>query len=85
VLLEKLLTISSRRQPFLVACYFQRSADLHDPQQVQYDKYDGNYEQGMNPTACLREAWNYASTEKAEQPQDHQNYDNSPQHEISPF
>jgi hypothetical protein len=64
--------------------YFQRNTDLYDPQQAQYDKYDGNNEQRMNPTACLGETWNYAPAEKAEQPQDHQNYDNSPQHEISP-
>jgi hypothetical protein len=52
---------------------------------VQHDQYDGNNEQGMNPTTRLREAWTDAPTEKAEQPQDHENYDNSPQHEISPF
>jgi hypothetical protein len=39
----------------------------------------------VNPIAGAREVWNYVSTEKAEQPQDYQNYDDSPQHEISPF
>jgi hypothetical protein len=39
----------------------------------------------MNPAACLREAWTYVPTEKAEQPQYYQNYDDGPQHEISPF
>jgi hypothetical protein len=65
--------------------YFQRSADLHDPQQVQNDKYNGDNNQNMDPTARLREAWTYVPTEKAEQPQYYQNYDNGPQHEISPF
>jgi hypothetical protein len=39
----------------------------------------------MDPTACFRETWAYVSTQKAEQPQDQQNYNDSPQHEISPF
>jgi hypothetical protein len=52
---------------------------------VQHDEYDGNDEQSMDPTACLRETWTDTPTEKAEKSQDHQNYDNSPQHEISPF
>jgi len=63
---------------------FQRSADLYDPQQVQDDEDDGNNEQGMDPTACLRETWAYASTEIAEKPQNYQNYNDSP-HKISPF
>jgi len=45
--------------------------DLHHTKEVQYDKDDGNNDQSVNPTACLREAWIYASTEKAEQPQDY--------------
>jgi hypothetical protein len=39
----------------------------------------------MNPTAGLREAWKYIAAKKAEKPQDQENYDDSPQHEISPF
>jgi hypothetical protein len=39
----------------------------------------------VNPIARARESWTYVPTEKAEQPQDYQNYDNGPQHEISPF
>lgn len=39
----------------------------------------------MDPAARLWETWNYAPAEKAEQPQDHQDYNNSPQHEIFPF
>jgi hypothetical protein len=39
----------------------------------------------MNPTACSREAGADVSTQKTEQPEDDENYDDSPQHEISPF
>ena len=50
--------------------YFQRSArDLHHPKEVQYDEYDGDNDQNMDPTACLWESWTYVPTEKAEQPQ----------------
>jgi hypothetical protein len=36
---------------------------------VQYDEYDGDNDQRVNPSAGLREAWADVSTEKAEQPQ----------------
>jgi hypothetical protein len=52
---------------------------------MQYDEDDGDNDQNVNPTASLREARIYSPTEKAEQPQDYQNYDDRPQHEISPF
>jgi hypothetical protein len=58
---------------------------LYHPKEVQYDEYDGDNDQSMNPTACFREAWTNVPAEKAEQPQDYQNHDDSPQHEISPF
>jgi hypothetical protein len=58
---------------------------LHYPKQVQYDQYDGDDDQSMNPTAGLREPGTDVPAEKAEQPQDYQDYDDSPQHEISPF
>jgi len=64
---------------------FYRSADLSDPQHAQYDEYDGDNDQNMDPTACLREAGADVPAEKAKKPQDDQNYDDSPQHEISPF
>jgi hypothetical protein len=57
---------------------------LKHPKEVQYDENDGDNEQSMNPIPGAREAWTYVPTEKAEQPQDYQNHDNSP-HEISPF
>jgi hypothetical protein len=52
---------------------------------VQYDEDDGNHDQNVNPIAGLREAWTDSSTEKAEQPQDEQDYDDGPQHDVSPF
>jgi hypothetical protein len=52
---------------------------------MQYDEYDGDNDQDVNPTAEAREPWTYVPTQKAEQPQDEQNNDDSPQHEISPF
>jgi hypothetical protein len=36
---------------------------------MQYDEYDGDNDQNMDPTACLRKPWTYVPTEKAEQPQ----------------
>ena len=50
---------------------FTDSAELYDAQQVQNDEEDGNSEQRMDPTACLREAWTDVRTQKAEQPQDY--------------
>jgi len=43
---------------------------LHYPKEVQYNEDNDDNNQNVNPTACLREAWIYAPTEKAEQPQD---------------
>jgi len=36
---------------------------------MQYDEYDGDNDQCVNPTAGARESWAYVPTEKAEQPQ----------------
>jgi hypothetical protein len=64
----------------------RRSArGLHHAKEMQDDEYDGDNDQNMDPTAGFREAWTDSPTEKAEQPQDEQNYDDSPQHEVSPF
>jgi len=43
---------------------------LHHPNEVQYDEYDGDNDQSVNPTAGLWEPWTDVPTEKAEQPQD---------------
>ena len=53
--------------------------------EAQYNKYDRDDDQSMDPTACAWEIWTYIPAEKAEQPQNYQNDDDSPQHEISPF
>jgi len=42
---------------------------MYNPKQLQYDEYDGDNEQRVNPTACLRESWTYVPPEKSEQPQ----------------
>jgi hypothetical protein len=39
----------------------------------------------MDPTACFRKTWADVSTQKPEQPQDDENYDDIPNHEITPF
>jgi hypothetical protein len=52
---------------------------------MQYDKYDDDYDQNVNPAAGSREAGTDVRTEKAEQPQDEQDDDDCPQHEISPL
>jgi hypothetical protein len=61
------------------------SGGLHNPKQVQYDENDGNNDQSMDPIASAWETWTDVSTEKAEQPQHEQNYDDGPNHEISPI
>ena len=59
--------------------------EVYNPKQFQYDEYDGDNDQKVDPTASAREAWTYVPTEETEQPQYYENHDNSPQHEISPF
>jgi hypothetical protein len=58
---------------------------LHHPKEVQDDENNGDNDQSMNPTASAWEAWTYVPTEKAKQPQDYENYNDSPQHEIFSF
>jgi hypothetical protein len=54
-------------------------------QQTQNNKNDGNNDQNMDPSASLRKSWTDIPTEKAKQPENHQDYNYRPQHEISPF
>jgi hypothetical protein len=54
-------------------------------QKVQNNQDDHNHDQNMDPTPGTWEPWAYIAAQKTEQPQDDQNYDDSPQHEISPF
>jgi len=44
--------------------------EVYHPKEFQYDKYDGDNDQNMNPITGAREAWTDVPTEKAEQPQD---------------
>jgi hypothetical protein len=46
-------------------------AALNDVKQAQYDEYYRDDEQGMDPTAGVREAWTDALPEETERPQDH--------------
>jgi hypothetical protein len=66
----------------LLAVYAEAQAGcarcLQHPKEVQYDEYDGNNDQSMDPTAGAREVWTYVPTEKAERPQDYENHDDSP-------
>jgi len=39
---------------------------LYHMKEVQYDEYDGNYDQSVDPIAGLREPRTYVPTEKAE-------------------
>jgi len=48
----------------------QRGEELHNSQQPQNDKDDGDHDQGMDPTARPRETWIDIRSQKAEQPQD---------------
>jgi hypothetical protein len=54
---------------------------------VQYDEYDGDHDQSVDPIAGFRETRTDVPTEKAEQPKNYQNDDDKPDqgHEISPF
>jgi rubredoxin len=53
--------------------------------EFQYDEDNGDNDQNVNPGTEVRQGWNYDRTKKAQQPQDYQNHDNNPQHEVSPF
>jgi hypothetical protein len=53
--------------------------------EAQNNKNDRKDDQYMNPIPGFREAWADISTECTECPQDHKNYDDYPQHDISPF
>jgi hypothetical protein len=45
-----------------------KTLEMHNPKKVQYDQYDGNYDQSMDPTASTRDARTDVPAEKAEQP-----------------
>jgi hypothetical protein len=58
---------------------------LNHIKEIQYDEYDGDNDEKMDPTAGFRDSWTDVRTKKAEQPQDYENYDDRPHFEISPF
>jgi hypothetical protein len=39
---------------------------VYNTKQLQYDEYDGDNEQRVNPTACARETWTDIPAESAE-------------------
>ena len=63
----------------------QKLDGLRYTKQAQYDEDHDNNDQNVNPIPSLGESWAYISSQEAEQPQDEQNYDNGPQHQVSPL
>jgi hypothetical protein len=76
------LACLSRHQLRKSWCRPQCVRGLQHPKEVQYDEYDGDNDQNVYPISGARETWNDPPAEKAKQPQDEQNYDDGPQHEI---
>jgi hypothetical protein len=64
--------------------YRWRVSSLNYSYQMQYQQNDGNNDQRMDPIAGARHSWADIPAQKAEQPQDDENYDDGPQHKISP-
>jgi hypothetical protein len=58
---------------------------LCNPKESQDNEDDSNDDQNVNPIAGLGKTGTDPPAEKAQQPQDEQNYYDGPQHEISPF
>jgi len=59
--------------------------DLHNSQQVKDDEDDDNNDENMDPIPGAREARADVPAKKADQPQNEQNNDDSPNHGVSPF
>jgi hypothetical protein len=58
---------------------------LDQPKNLQNEKYEGNHNQCVNPIPGAGNTWANVPAKKAKQPQDEQDYDERPQHEIDPF
>jgi hypothetical protein len=58
---------------------------LNYAKQVQNDQDHSDDDQNVNPGTKVWQGWNYDRAKKAQQPQDNQNHDDYPQHEVSPF
>jgi hypothetical protein len=65
--------------------FLGRYACLYYAKQVQNDQDHSDNDQNVNPGPEVRQGWNYDRAKKAQQPQDDQNHDNYPQHDVSPF
>ena len=70
------MKISSSSTGLVKSLQCERS---YHSKEAQDDEYDGNYDQSVDPTAGLWEARAYVPTEKAECPQNYQNYDDNPE------
>lgn len=58
---------------------------LNHFKEAQDDKDDRKDDQNMNPITSFGEVWADIPAESTECPQDHKNYYDCPQHDISPF
>jgi hypothetical protein len=56
--------------------------EVNDSKELQHDEDDGDNKQGVNPIACAWDLWADVLAEKAKQPEDDENNDDCPQHEI---
>ena len=69
-----------------ITCFHHRSREgLYNPKQVQDDEQDDDNDQDMDPIAGFWEAGKNIPTKSTEQPEDQENDDDCPKHEISPF
>ena len=73
---------AARTPPFpLLLRYY-----LDDVQKGQNSQYDSDHDQGMDPASAIRPVVIPGTpTEETKQPKNKQDYDNGPQHEITPF
>jgi hypothetical protein len=56
---------------YLRSTWYRRKARcLGYPKEAQYDEYDDDHDQDVNPTAGARESWAYVPSQETEQPQD---------------
>jgi hypothetical protein len=64
----------------------EAACTLYDMQKGQNDQDDSDHDQGMDPASAIRPVVIPGTpTEETKQPENKQDYDNSPQHELSPF
>jgi hypothetical protein len=78
-------TIRNHHQQLQPQAFCRTAEWLYNPKEMQDNKYYGDNNQNVNPIAGLGKTGTDPPAEKAQQPQDEQNYYDGPQHEISPF